>query len=111
VILVNVDYISIGQRIATRRKELSLTQANLAEKVDLSIQHISGVETANSIPSLETIIRICCALDSNAHYILFGIDDKIPNSIITEILRHLIVSSPQKLKHFLDCVEDFKNES
>jgi len=102
---MNVDYIAIGQRIAARRKELHLTQADLAEKVDLSVQHISGIETASSVPSLEAVMRICFALNIFSDYILFGLIDKTPNSLIVEIIRHILASNPQELENILRHIE------
>ena len=71
VMNVKINYRKIGTRIAQRRKELDLTQAQLAEIVDLSKNHISTVETGGSY-SLETLLVICDALKITPDYVLFG---------------------------------------
>lgn len=71
VMNVEINYRKIGSRIAQRRKELHLTQAQLAEIVDLSKNHISNVESGGSY-SLETLIAICDALKITPDYVLFG---------------------------------------
>ena len=71
VMNVEINYRKIGSRIAQRRKELHLTQAQLAEIVDLSKNHISNVESGGSY-SLETLITICDALKITPDYVLFG---------------------------------------
>lgn len=71
VMNVEINYRKIGSRIAQRRKELHLTQAQLAEIVDLSKNHISNVESGGSY-SLETLITIFDALKITPDYVLFG---------------------------------------
>lgn len=68
---VEIDYRKIGRRMAQRRKDLKLTQANLAEIVKLSKNHISNVESGGSY-SLDTLLVICDALNITPDYVLFG---------------------------------------
>ena len=99
---MTVNYAIIGKRIATRRKQLKHTQAELAEKINLSAKYISNIETAKSTPSLETILQICRALEvDNVNYILFGANDTAENSTKTEIDRHLSVCTQQELDDVL----------
>lgn len=49
-----VDYKKIGVRIAQRRKEIKMKQNTLAEKTNLSNNHISNIENGYSVPSIET---------------------------------------------------------
>ena len=46
------DYITMGQRIRQRRKELNMTQADFAEKLDISQNHISAIECGSQHLSL-----------------------------------------------------------
>ncbi|MCI8633195.1 MAG: helix-turn-helix transcriptional regulator [Lachnospiraceae bacterium] len=55
------DFSDMGRRIQIRRKELGLTQEQLAEKVDCSLTHLSRIE-GGSRPSLESLIRISTLL-------------------------------------------------
>jgi len=52
----------IGQQIRLHRKKLGLTQEELAEKVDLSVQHISRIESGCYIPSLKSFFLIAKTL-------------------------------------------------
>lgn len=54
-----VDYKKIGVRIAQRRKEIKMKQNTLAEKTNLSNNHISNIENGYSVPSIETFANIC----------------------------------------------------
>ena len=58
-----VNYIKIGKQISKIRKQRKLTQAALAEIVDLSVQYISFLETGKKGVSLESLIKISEALE------------------------------------------------
>ena len=58
-----IDYQQLGKRLAAQRKLCRLTQERLAEKTDLANNYISNIETGRSIPSLETLCKLCEALD------------------------------------------------
>ena len=62
----------IGVRIKARRKELGLTQEELAERMEVSIQMISNVELGKKAIRPENLIKLCHALDTSADYILRG---------------------------------------
>lgn len=66
------DYSLIGRRIAIRRKSLGLTQAQLSERCEVNDNYISNIERAKSIPSLETLMRLCDALETTPDAILLG---------------------------------------
>lgn len=64
--------IQIGKRIALRRKELNITQEQLAETIGLSLQSISCIELGKKGIRPENLINLCIALDSTSDYFLFG---------------------------------------
>ena len=66
------DYSEIGRRIAHRRKQLGLTQAQVSELVGTSTPYISNIERSISIPSTEVIMRIARALDTTPDEFLSG---------------------------------------
>jgi len=57
-----LDYKILGKRIKTARVEAGYTQEGLAERADLSTDHISHIETANTKLSLPAIVAIANAL-------------------------------------------------
>lgn len=71
---MNKLYIEIGSRIATLRREQKLTQAQLAEKLDISIKHCSEIERGLSCLSLEKMITLCSILSTNLDYLVRGIN-------------------------------------
>jgi len=70
---MKIDYKALGERIAKRRKVLNMTQDDVAEATGLSNNHISNIENSHSIPSIDTLIRICEAIDTTPNYLLLGI--------------------------------------
>ena len=52
----------VGRRIKQVRKELGLTQEQLAEKVNMHYTTISRIETGDSNPPVQTISKIAKAL-------------------------------------------------
>lgn len=67
-------YKEIGQRIALLRQENKITQAQLAEELDISTKHCSEVERGLSSLSLEKLIVLCSILSTDLDYLLRGID-------------------------------------
>lgn len=83
---VKINYRKIGSRIAQRRKELNLTQSQLAEIVELSKNHISNIENGGSYSS-ETLLMICDALSITPDYVLFGTIRKDRKEDFADILK------------------------
>jgi len=89
---VEISLNEIGGRISSRRKELNLTQEVLAEKTDMSINQISNIENNKSIPSIETILKLCEVLKTTPNYFLLGIkkdynvDELLASNICQKIM-------------------------
>lgn len=73
---MELDYTLIGKRIKKRRKRLKLTQETVAERVEISNQHMSNIERAKSIPSTEVIMKLAAALDTTPDEFLVGTSRK-----------------------------------
>ena len=72
---MELDYVKLGNRIRKIRKEKGLTQEVLAEKSDLSANHISHIERANTMIGLPALIQIVNALGVT-------VDDVLCDSIV-----------------------------
>lgn len=88
---MELDTKLIGIRIMQRRKSLSLTQEQLAEKVGFSKNHISSVERGKYTPTTQLIFRICEAMGETPDYYLIG-----KPSDTTDKLTNLIKSLPPR---------------
>ena len=102
---MELNYSLIGKRVAARRKQLKLTQEALSEKVDLTPKYISNIETSSSIPSIESVMQLCAALDITPDYLLFGISDRKESSRLEEINRLLSAFNTRQLNKILEYVE------
>lgn len=65
-------YIGMGQRIKLRRKELKISQTELAELIDVSNNHMSNIENAKTKPSMDNFIKLCEVLKVTPDYLLLG---------------------------------------
>ncbi len=78
------QFITMGNRIRLRRKEIGLTQNKLAELIDTSNNHISAIENGRERPSIEKFIAICEVLKTTPDFFLMGIlhSGNVPQNII-----------------------------
>ena len=105
-----INYSLIGKRIAERRRQLKLTQADLAEKTELTPKYISNIETSHSIPSIQSIMQLCVALDMNPDFLLFGITDEKSATKLDEINHLLHACTAQQLNKVKEYIEFLTNK-
>lgn len=67
--------IQLGLRIRQARKAVSLTQEQLADKLDVNKKHISNIERGKNCPSLSLILGICDICKVSSDQLLFGVKD------------------------------------
>ena len=103
-----IKYSLIGKRVASRRRQLKLTQAQLAEKTELTSKYISNIETSHS---LESLMQLCAALDVTPNYLLFGISEKQETTKLDEVNRLLSTCTPQQLEKVIEFIEFITNRS
>ena len=80
---VEVNYAIIGLNISFYRYNLNLTQEQLAELSGVSKQFISKLECGRGIPSLQTLLSLCRALEVNADALLRCSADYNPDAPCT----------------------------
>ncbi|MCD7808833.1 MAG: helix-turn-helix domain-containing protein [Erysipelotrichaceae bacterium] len=84
-----IDYFDLGQRIRKYRLASKLTQAQLADKVDISDTHMSHIETANTKLSLQTFYAIAEALEVSTDALLHDTPVVSKNALTAQILELL----------------------
>lgn len=99
----------IAKQIKLHRKKAGLTQESLAEKVNLSTQHISRIESACYIPSLNSFFMIAEVLNMDLK--IFGFDIKSTENARKNQLINLITNSSEKELTFYENVIDAINKS
>ena len=61
-----------GKRIQNRRKQLALTQEQLAEMMNVSIQMVSNLERGNKAIRIDNLVNLSQILQVSTDYILTG---------------------------------------
>lgn len=91
----------IGKRIYDRRKQLRLTQDELAEQANIMSQTISAAELGKKALRPENIIGVSRALNISTDYLLQGIittEDKLL------LLKDVPDLSPAQFRHLEDII-------
>jgi len=105
---MEIDYRLIGKRIARRRRVLDMTQAELAERADLSATYTGNVERGAKC-SIETLMKLCAALDVTPDYLLLGVDKEYRSDLLEDVKEALFRCDPKKkniIKGFIQWYAD-----
>ena len=94
----------IGSRILSRRKQLRMTQEELAEKAGITSQTVSSAELGKKALRPENIIRLCSALDISTDYLLLGEINENDHSILLSRISDL---PPVQYRHLEDIINSF----
>jgi transcriptional regulator with XRE-family HTH domain len=62
----------LGERIKLRRKQLNMSQSELADKVGISYAQIGRYETKGAQPPAKTLTAIADALAVSPDYLIYG---------------------------------------
>ncbi|WP_131038711.1 helix-turn-helix domain-containing protein [Clostridioides difficile] len=99
---------SLGDRIATLRKELDINQKELATKVGITEASLSRYENNLREPKSEIIVRLAKALETSTDYLL-GVNDNTKISKEDKlIIENLSVS--EKTKKLLEKIYSLEKE-
>lgn len=67
-------YSNIGMRISQLRRKKKLTQAQLSEKLNITVKHLSECERGISSLTLDKLVLVCEILDTDMEYLIRGND-------------------------------------
>ena len=94
----------IGNRLQTQRKQLRLTQEELAELSEITAQTISYAELGKKALRPENIIRICSALQISTDYLLTG---KITENDCSYLSSKISELTPAQYRHLEDIINSY----
>jgi len=80
-------YMSIGERMRSRREQKGMTRDELAKAVDMSLTALYMYETGKQVPSTVPIVKIAKALDVSVDY-LVGLE-----KIVLDVIPFLDINS------------------
>lgn len=94
---------NIGNLIRSKRKELGMTQTQVAEIVGLTMQHYSRLERGEYIPSLQTFINIAENLKLDINIFDVSQKNKISTTMyeILSLLKRLSTTKQKAVLSFL----------
>ena len=98
-----IDYKIIGQRIQKARNTTGMTQEQLAEKLQVSANYVSKIETAKEKPNLEMLGKISVATDVSLSSLLTGVVEG-HNYLRSDVAELLDSCSPEKTKLIYDVI-------
>ena len=102
-----MDYYLLGQKIRKLRNLHHMSQANLAELIDVSTNYIGQIERGDRKPSLETLVALCNVLNTSMDYIL---SDSIPQNedqLTLDILNKLQSLNKAEKRFFYSTITDY----
>lgn len=92
-----MDYKRLGKRIREERQRLGLTQAELAEDINISDTYMGAIERGERSLTLDTLVRLVNRLGVTVDYML--VDSVIDNnSNIVEQFKQIIDCQPLERK-------------
>ena len=103
-----MKYYDIGQRIRHYRKACGLSQEALADKADISVTHMSHIETGNTKLSLQVFADLAAALHVSAYDLLFDAPPSVKPVCVREIAALLDQATPEQTQILTDIVRAAK---
>lgn len=94
----------VGSRIRDIRQQRGLTQAELAQQVNMSLKHISAIEGGIRLPSLDTLVAIANELQIDTNTLLqdsLAVSTQLESSILWAKIESLPQQKQKKILHML----------
>lgn len=103
---MELNYKMIGKRLRKAREEQNLTQEYLAEQADISVAHMSRIETGKTKPSTLVLVALCDALAVSVDSILCdslpSIKKPVYNNYLQEVLKGC---KPEEVRMIVEIAE------
>lgn len=105
---MNYNNKDLGKTIKKLRKLHNISQERLADKANLTQQHISRIEQGTNTPSIETLIKLSEALRVSID-VMVNTNDNVTNRrdiIILEKIKILNENNKNKVLGYIDALLD-----
>jgi len=101
-----LSYPAIARSVKAARRQAGLTQAELAERVDISTNAVAKLETGLMTPSLQTLVNIANVLHLDFNALLSSEDTEHAKSsqdiFLTGLLRELSAKDKDFIIHIIN---------
>jgi transcriptional regulator with XRE-family HTH domain len=76
-----LDPIKVGKVIAFFRQQKGMSQEVLSGLADIGRSHLSAIERGERKPTLETLYRICSALDIKMSTVIMKLEEELNKNL------------------------------
>lgn len=104
-----VDFKLIGERIKKKRKQMCLTQEQLAEKLDVTVGYVSQCERGISKINLEKLSEISEILNCDLSYFVTGSTIDGGNYLNEELIEKYNLLTPKQKNEILGFIDVILN--
>lgn len=101
-----MDFQALGKRIRQQRKMLKMTQADLANAINVSTSYIGHIERGLKHCSLETIVALCNTLHISPDMLL---QDSLENAM-TDRFEDMSIASRSMLKDIANVLREYDSQ-
>ena len=98
---------NLGRRIKEERLKKGLTQEQLAEKVDISLNFMSLIENGKNM-SVQTLVNLANALDVSIDYLLNENITYCEDKILSQISQNLQPLNDDEKIYFLNMIKQYR---
>ena len=104
-----MDFYQLGKKIRSLRLTNHLSQAELAESIDVSTNYIGQIERGDCKPSLETLVSLCEVLHTSLDYILSDSRSSSDDYIMFNIESELKKLSTDEKQYFFQMITSYQD--
>lgn len=98
---------NLGKRIKQERIKQGITQEQLAEKADISLNFMSLIENGKNM-SVQTLINIAKALEVSVDYLLSDYENNSSDIITARITEDVSSLNPDEKLFFMNMIKQYK---
>lgn len=104
---MEIDYTAVGAEIRELRKERRMLQQELAERIGVSVPHISNIENGKTKFSAQVLMDLACALEVTPDALLLtcGRQEGLYGRVLEEIDSVLSECTAEQMLLFGDLVQ------
>jgi transcriptional regulator with XRE-family HTH domain len=100
-----MDYVALGEKIREERKRQNLTQAELAEQVNVTTAFIGQIERGERKLSIDTLVSVALAFNMSLDYLLRDMMLENNSSAISELISILENQDSRQIYLIIDIVK------
>ena len=95
----------IGNVIRNARKRAKLSQAQLAERVEMSDKNLGNIENGKQFPQVNNFLRIIEILSLSLEDFGINIEKKIDDKKKNYLIKKMIEAKPSKINGYFEAIE------